>query len=239
VACKEWNEQPAGQTTMAGGYTNPVQLNANCYTHIRFVENEVSGLPVWRFVKDQCLHCVDPPCAAACPVAALTQTVSGAVTYDYDRCIGCRYCMLACPFRIPKYEWNSPRPWVQKCTFCADRIGEDMPPACVKTCPTGALFYGEYDTVLAEGEKRIGSRPARYVPHIYGEREAGGTRWVYVSDVPFESLGFRMRVPATPLPALTWSSLSKVPLSMVGLVAVLSGIAYFKNRGTGENDSDS
>jgi len=230
TACKEWNERSATHTVMEGDYTNPMQLSSQCYTRIRFVEDEAAGEPVWSFVKDQCLHCKDPACVSACPVAALAKSKAGPVTYDYDRCIGCRYCMVACPFQVPKYEWTSTEPWVQKCSFCSERIKDKMAPACTKVCPTGALFYDEYDAVMAEAEGRIKIRPDRYVDHIYGKDEAGGTSWIYLSGVPFHRLGFRTDIPKIAFPDLTWSLLSQVPATAVGLLAGLSAIAYVKNR---------
>ena len=134
-------------------------MSEHCYTRIRYEEGEAGGVPVWNFVKEQCLHCKEPACASACPVGALVKTKSGAVTYDFDKCIGCRYCMVACPFDIPKYEWSkSQQPWVKKCTFCAERQADNLPPACVKTCPTGALLFGEAEEVLAVAKKRLADR---------------------------------------------------------------------------------
>jgi len=234
VACKEWNERTASQTVMRGVYTNPPALNANCYTHIRFHEQEQKGMPVWSFVKDQCLHCKEPACASACPVGALVKTKTGPVAYDFDRCIGCRYCMVACPFQIPKYDWDSTAPWVQKCSFCSERIKDDMIPACIKTCPTTTMLYGEREEMVAEAKKRISGNPGKYVNHIYGLEEAGGTSWIYISDVPFASIGFNMTIPAVALPRLTWASLSKIPAAVGGFVAVLGAIAWFRNRGESE-----
>jgi formate dehydrogenase iron-sulfur subunit len=236
VACKEWNERATRKTDLAGDFTNPKELSSDCYTRVRFIESEKSGQPVWSFVKDQCLHCKDPACASACPVGALTKTKEGPVSYNYDKCIGCRYCMVACPFSAPKYEWEQVLPWVQKCSFCAERIKDGLEPACVKTCPTGTLFYGEGDAVLAEAQGRLKKNPGKYVDHIYGKDEAGGTSWMYISGVPFKELGFRMNVPATQLPQLTWAPLSTIPGKALGLVAALSAVAYFRNRGSREDE---
>jgi len=126
VACKAWNERTARGTVQTGTYENPPALSSDCYTRIRFNEAEAKGAPVWSFVKEQCLHCKEPACVSACPVGALVKTSEGAVSYQFDRCIGCRYCMVACPFEIPKYEWEKTMPWVQKCTFCAERIKDGM-----------------------------------------------------------------------------------------------------------------
>ena len=211
IACKEWNERKARKTEFRGDYTNPTQLSSDCYTRIRFHEQDKNGTPVWSFVKDQCLHCKDPACASACPVMALKKTEAGPVVYNYDRCIGCRYCMLACPFHIPKYEWESALPWVQKCTFCSERIKDGMIPACIKVCPTGTMFYDDHDAVLAEARKRMAASPGKYVNHIYGLEEAGGTAWMYISDIPFAELDFKMNVPSYPLPNLTWEYISHIP----------------------------
>lgn len=219
VACKEWNERKARETSFRGDYTNPAKLSSDCYTRIRFVESEKNGRPVWSFVKDQCMHCTNPACVSACPVAALKKTAAGPVVYDYDRCIGCRYCMTACPFHIPKYEWESTEPWVQKCGFCSERIADGMAPACIKTCPTGTLFYDDHDKVVAEAKRRLGAEPGKYVEHIYGMEEVGGTSWMYLSAVPFAELGFNTDLRKEPLPALTWQYISHIP-ALFGVVFV-------------------
>ncbi len=238
AACKEWNERSARQTVMTGNYTNPPDLNSDTFTHIRFIEQEKEGLPVWSFVKNQCLHCKNPACASACPVEALKKTDAGPVTYNFERCIGCRYCILACPFYIPKYEWEKAVPWVRKCTFCSERIKADMTPACIKTCPTGTMLYGEYDDVLKEAKNRISSSPGKYVNHIYGEKEAGGTSWMYLSAVPFDMLGFNTRVPSQELPDLTWAYISKIP-SVIGVVLVAGAATWAitrRSQGAGKEE---
>jgi formate dehydrogenase iron-sulfur subunit len=219
TACKEWNELPARKTAFKGEYTNPIRLNSDTYTRIRFSEKDDKGRPVWSFIKEQCLHCKDPACASVCPVAALNKSADGPVVYDYDRCIGCRYCMLACPFRIPTYEWESPRPWVQKCSFCSERIKDGLVPSCIKACPTTTMFYGEDKEVMAEAKTRIADNPGKYVNHIYGEKEAGGTSWLYISNVPFDQLGFTRNVPQVNLSDFTWDYIAKVP-ALFGVVFV-------------------
>jgi formate dehydrogenase iron-sulfur subunit len=231
IACKSWNEMSVVKTTVSGSFENPPAMSEHCYTRIRYQEGETGGMPVWNFVKEQCLHCKEPACASACPVGALVKTKSGAVTYDFDKCIGCRYCMVACPFEIPKYEWSkAQQPWVKKCTFCAERQADNLPPACVKTCPTGALLFGEAEEVLAVAKKRLSG--GKYVQHIYGEKEAGGTSWIYIADRPFAELGFNTKVPQYALPPYTWASLSKIPVEIVVFSAVLGGVAFIRNRGT-------
>jgi len=194
-------------------------LNSECYTLIRFHELEKDEMPVWSFVKDQCLHCKDPACVSVCPVGALRKTDDGPVTFTYERCIGCRYCMAACPFRIPKYEWESVRPWVQKCSFCPERIRDGMKPACIKACPTGTLQYGEYGAIVAEARNRLKTNSHKYVQHIYGLEEAGGTSWLYISGVPFEQIGFNTNIPSAALPRLAWDYIVHIP-ALFGFVFV-------------------
>jgi formate dehydrogenase iron-sulfur subunit len=137
-----------------------------------------------------CMHCIDPSCASACTVGALQRTDEGIVTYDQDACIGCRYCMYACPFEVPNYEWNQRFPLVVKCDMCFSRLEEGQQPACAATCPTEAIKFGKYEDMLAEAHRRINDNPGKYVPHVYGEQENGGTATLYISPVPFEELGF-------------------------------------------------
>ena len=145
--------------------------------------------PVWA--KVQCMHCQDPACASACLVTALTKDEQGPVDYDPWRCMGCRYCMVACPFQIPAYEYdNALNPVVRKCTFCFERLEEGRVPACVEICPVECLTFGRRDDLLALAHGKIASRPGSYVDHVYGEHEVGGTCWLYLADRPFTELGF-------------------------------------------------
>ena len=238
IACKSWNNRSVKKTVMTGNFTNPLELNSETYTMVKFVEFEEHDKMGWDFIKTQCMHCKDPACASVCPVGAFTKSANGPVLYNADRCIGCRYCMMACPFQIPKYEWEKTSPLVQKCTFCADRIAEGMEPACAKSCAPGAILFDDYEKVAAEAERRIRENPNKYVNHIYGKEEAGGTSWMYISGVPFETLGFRTNIPKVALPSLTWASLAKIPYAVGGLVTILSLIAYFRNRGAEHESSE-
>src|SRR6266542_2837649 len=141
-----------------------------------------------RFAKRQCLHCIEPACASACPVRALDKQPGGPVTYKGERCMGCRYCMVACPFEIPKYQYDRLAPLVRKCTFCSKRQAEGKKPACAEICPTGALMFGKRGSLLELAKGRVYRNPEKYVHRVYGEHEAGGTDWLYISDVPFEKL---------------------------------------------------
>ncbi|HML21957.1 MAG TPA: 4Fe-4S dicluster domain-containing protein [Aggregatilinea sp.] len=149
-------------------------------------------------VPYHCMHCKDPSCASACTVGALHRNEEGIVTYDKDICIGCRYCMYACPFEVPNYEWEATLPLVVKCDMCAARLDEGQQPACATTCPTGAIRFGLYEDMLAEAHRMINENPGKYVNHVYGEEENGGTATLYISPVPFEELGFPMAGTSSP-----------------------------------------
>lgn len=177
-ACKEWNRNPPE----AGS-----GLSADTWTLIQVAKP--AGSDERAFLKRQCMHCLYPACVSACPVGALQQTEQGAVVYDPDRCIGCRYCMVACPFGIPKLEWEETLPFIRKCTFCIDRLEDGLEPACAEACPVGAIAFGERDSLIAEAEDRIRENPGKYVNHIYGKDELGGTSMLYLSHIPFEELG--------------------------------------------------
>ena len=162
------------------------------------------GNPLPVFVKTQCMHCQDPACVSACIVGALTKKENGAVHYDVAKCIGCRYCMVACPFQIPAYEYHEPIfPQVRKCTFCFDRIIKaGGRPGCADICPVEAITFGKRTRLLEEARERIRANPSRYIQRIYGEKEVGGTSWLYISGEPFERLGF-LDLPSYPMPHLT------------------------------------
>ncbi len=147
--------------------------------------------PVPTYVKVQCMHCQDPACVSACITGALTKKPNGAVHYDVSKCIGCRYCMAACPFEIPAYEYHDPiTPRVRKCTFCYERIEkEGGKPGCASICPVEAITFGRRSDLLRLAHQRIDGDPAKYVNHVYGEKEVGGTSWLYVSGVDFPSGG--------------------------------------------------
>jgi formate dehydrogenase iron-sulfur subunit len=257
VACKQWNDRDGESTTLEDslGFQNPAMLSAKTYTLITFHEmlnDKAAGGVDYAFAMRRCLHCLEPACASACPTQALFRQSDGPVTYNADRCIGCRYCVWACPWGVPTAEWDSLAPKIHKCTHCADRCDQPLPaarngtaltdgesqrfkdsiqvPACVKACPADALRYGTRDEMLAEGRRRIAARPEKYVDHIYGEHEAGGTSVLYLSAVPFEKLGFPA-LQDEPYPAKSAAALGAVPPAVLALGALL-GTAYslFKRR---------
>jgi len=183
-----------------------------------------------KFMRRLCMNCEDPTCASVCPVAALRKTAAGPVTYDQDRCIGCRYCMMACPFNVPKYEWGKLLPRVRKCDMCADRVAAGKPTACAEACPTGATKFGDRDALIAEAKERIAKNPDQYVHHIYGLNEVGGTSVLLLSSVPFATFGYQTDMPKQPLPMLTYRVLSRIP-DLVALTGVfLGGIWWITHR---------
>ena len=168
-----------------------------------------------------CNHCQEPACASACFVNAFTKTSTGAVIYDVSVCVGCRYCMVACPFNVPAYEYDKVlEPRVMKCTMCYPRIVEGKLPGCVQECPKEALTFGPRKDLIRAAWARIEAMPDRYVHHVYGETEMGGTNWLYLSAAPFDKVGMRMDLGTTSAPKLTSGALAAVPV-VAGLWPVL------------------
>jgi len=212
-ACKETNHLAPGVET---------KLSPTAYVALE----EHNGVNVRR----QCQHCESPTCVSVCPVGAFTKTAEGPVVYDEAKCIGCRYCMQACPFRVPRYEWTSTMPRVQKCRFCYERIRQGGMPACAEACPTGATKFGNRDELIREANARIQAEPDKYVPRIYGQKEVGGTSILYITSVPFEQLGFNTQLHTEPLPELTMNALSKIPTIVTVGGVLLAGVYWITSR---------
>ena len=189
---------------------------------------ETSGGRV--FVKRQCLHCSTPACAAACLTKAMVKTREGPVIWREDKCMGCRYCMLSCPFDMPKFEYNSPKPRIQKCRMCWERLQEKEIPACCDFCAGNALTFGKRRELLDLARKRIAEKPKKYVHHIYGEHEAGGTDFMYLSPVPFEEVGLPTNVGEKPMPEYTRNFLGSVPIVLTLWPALLVGLHLATGR---------
>lgn len=197
-ACREANGLEADPTFAPGLYHAPIDLSARAKTVIKLHEDG----PERSFFKAQCMQCIDPACAGACMLGALKKGQYGIVTYNVDLCVGCRYCQVACPFNVPKFEWaNRYTPKIVKCELCRHRLAEGRQPACTEVCPRGAVIFGTRAELLAEARRRLSANPARYVNKIYGETDGGGTQVLYLSHVPFEKLGLPVldehAVPAT------------------------------------------
>jgi formate dehydrogenase iron-sulfur subunit len=214
-------------------------LSSRRYTSIVRIPGKEEG--TWRNVRRQCMHCREASCAAACLVAAFSKSPDGAVEYDPDKCIGCRYCMLACPFMIPRYEYDKALPFVRKCKMNEDCRVEGGQPACVAACPTGATVFGPREKLLEEAKRRIAEKPDVYLDHVYGESEFGGTSVIYVSDVP---LNEPLRVPtaeefaARRVPSLEHDSIPHLlhgwvlvtPVQFFTVAAGLAGGWFLKRR---------
>lgn len=190
--------------------------------------HETSGGEV--FVKTQCMHCWQPACAAACLTNAMYKTPEGPVIWRPDKCMGCRFCMISCPFNIPKFEYDEWNPKIQKCNLCFERLAEGKKPACVEACPTDALMFGSKRDLMEVARIRIYNHPDDYVHEIYGEHTVGGTGWLYLSAVPFAELGFPTNLGTTPYPELTRDFLYGVPLVLFGLPALLLGAHLLAER---------
>jgi Fe-S-cluster-containing dehydrogenase component len=210
-ACNEWNKNPNQPIKKFEGsafedksvFDKKRRMNADTFTIVNRFTNSKTGKPI--YVKKQCMHCEEPACLSACFVDAFRKTPQGSVLYNPSVCVGCRYCMIACPFDVPAYEYNEPlNPQVTKCTFCFDRISkEGGVPACIEVCPSEVMRFGKRSDLIKLAHEKIEKNPGKYVENIYGEHEVGGTGWLYLSPVPFEQIGFRTDLGKTPVPKLS------------------------------------
>lgn len=223
---------------------NERRMTESTYTVVNKYYPKNIGTLTWRqrptYVKFQCMHCNDPSCVSACIVGALTKQENGAVIYDAKKCIGCRYCMVACPFQVPAYEYDEAlAPQVRKCTFCFEYIQNGGLPSCAQVCPREVMTFGKKAELLDLARWKIKNNPGKYVDHIYGEHEVGGTSWLYLASEPFESIGFPKLGTKAP-PRLTESiqhGLFQYFAAPIGLYAVLGGIMWFSGFFNGK-DSD-
>jgi len=226
-ACNETNNMPAPDKPYEDGsvFEEKRWPSAKTYTVVNRYNNPSDpSKPLYR--KIQCNHCLEPACATACPIHAYTKTPEGAVIYNENLCFGCRYCVVACPFNIPGYDYESPlEPKIVKCILCHGRIKEGKIPACAEACPAGAITFGKRADLLKLARKRITDNPEKYIDHIYGEREVGGTSWLYISGVPFELLGFPTNLPKKAPIELTKSYLSSIPVIFTTFPAIF-GLLY-------------
>lgn len=216
TACKQYNEMPPEHSSVDQIWDDPRDLSSKTLNIIKVYKegsgvNKDSDKDGYSFIKRHCMHCVDPACVSACPVSALTKNKeNGVVSYNKKACIGCRYCQIACPFNIPKFEWDKPFPVIRKCQLCDHRYKEGKFSACCEFCPTGASIFGRVSDLLEEARKRLALKPGEYYSypvahvksketsyrpvsayqnHLYGEKELGGTQYLMLAGVPFEKLG--------------------------------------------------
>ena len=183
TACKTANNLPGNL------YDPPNDLNGDTKNIIKLYEGDGEK----SYMKQQCMHCIDPGCVNACMIGAFKKREYGIVTWDPDRCIGCRYCQVACPYNIPKFEWNTAFPLIVKCELCNHMLARGEEPGCCQACPKEAVIFGTYEELLADARQRIAEYPERYYPagdpQIFGDTEGGGTQVLYLADVSFQKLG--------------------------------------------------
>ena len=203
------------------------------YTVVNPYETEKGKI----FVPKRCMHCNQPGCAAACLVKAMRKRKEGHVTWDLN-CMGCRLCMISCPYDIPKFEYNKAIPLIQKCNLCYGRFLKGLVPGCVEACPTEALMFGTRRYLLDEAKRRIAQNPGKYVHHIYGENEVAGTSHLYLSAVPFEQIGFRMDLGTKPYPEYSTGFLYAVPFIFVLWPIVMFGFNRVTKKGRAEEHKE-
>jgi formate dehydrogenase iron-sulfur subunit len=182
-----------------------------------------------HFARKSCMHCLEPSCVSACLVGGLTKTENGAIVYDPDKCIGCRYCMLSCPFSIPRYQWDKPSPYIKKCQMCYDKLEDGGKPACVEACPSNAIVFGDRKQLLAKAKSIIRKDPSKYIDHVWGEKEFGGTSLLYISDVDLAEIGWPEKS-TTSIPELTEPLIEKTPFIGLGVGLGLVSLNWIVGR---------
>ncbi len=253
-ACKQANNMPVEHSSEEKLWDNPRDLSSKTLNVIKRYgldgpKDQVTG---YSFIKRHCMHCVDPACVSACPASALVKNPdNGVVAYNKNACIGCRYCQIACPYNIPKFEWDSAFPEIVKCQLCSHLLAKGGISACCASCPTGASLFGPVEQLQDEANRRMAMVPgedyefpvastdsgekqvhkaARYENHIYGEQELGGTQVLYLAGVPFEKLGLPT-LPEESYVALADGIQYAIYKGMVYPIVVLGGLIYImKNR---------
>jgi formate dehydrogenase iron-sulfur subunit len=219
-ACAEANDLKAPDMEDSAVFDKERTTGTEQFTIVNRYETDKGEV----FAKKQCMHCWQPACTSACLTKAMYKTKEGPVVWRADKCMGCRFCMVACPYDIPKFEYNSWNPRIQKCHMCWEHMKEGEKPACVKACPTEALMFGMKRKLMETARTRIYHHPDDYVHHIYGEHEAGGAGWLYLSPVPFEELGFNTKLGNVPYPEYTKDFLYIVPVILFGFPSLLLGL---------------
>lgn len=228
VACKDWNQLPASVTKFRGTYTNPPTLQPHTWTHLVFSETEQGR---WLFAKYACMHCSDAACVQVCPLGAVQHLKDGTVWHDVDKCGGCGLCVEHCPFNVPHLSKEANK--MGKCTGCIDRTSNGLKPACVATCPNGALEDGERKELLAKAKERVEELKEKgfHLACLYGETEMGGLGRVYILTQLPASYG----LPENPkYTAATWFwQAAKLPIRRLASLGLVSGamLAFLRWRG--------
>ncbi len=186
--------------------------------------------PENHYIRKQCRHCLEPACASVCPVGALHKTAEGAVIYDKNKCLGCRYCMMACPYGIPRYDWDEPVPYVSKCILCYDKLKIGQQPACTEACPEQATIFGEREELIKLAHQRIADNPGKYMDKVWGEHEIGGTSVLYLSNIDLGFLSYQKTLGTKPLPQTTAPAMKSVPYAFAGMGAAMLGLNWIVRR---------
>ncbi len=266
AACKRVNNLPAEFSTPERLWDTPRDTSGYTFTLIKMYRNgtmetkdaEVNG---FAFMKTSCMHCADPSCVSACPVSAMIKDpVTGIVAYDPDACVGCRYCVVACPFGIPKYQYDSPTGKIGKCELCRHRIKDGNYAACAEVCPTGATLYGKTSDLLVEAKRRLALKPgsmtryprgkiggpdqsheapvSRYINHVYGEKEYGGTQVLKLSGVNFEKVG-QPNLPPKSSAATSETIQHTLYGGLIMPLVVLGALTYIAKKNVHEDEEKS
>ncbi len=226
VACATQNDLPIPESTSPDVFAELRDTTPDQWTVVNKFDTDAGEV----FVKKQCMHCNQAACSTACLTQAMYKTEEGPVIWRASKCMGCRFCMVSCPFVIPRFEYHSANPKIQKCILCNERLEEGELPACVETCPVDALQFGTRREMERIAQNRIYNNPNDYVDHIYGQDEVGGTGWLYLSAAPFDQIGFRTDLSHEPVPALTQNFLYAVPVVFLLWPAALNGMRYIKSN---------
>jgi formate dehydrogenase iron-sulfur subunit len=234
VACAQANELEVPDIQNDGMLDQERTTSDSQWTVVNRYETDAGEV----FVKRQCMHCWQPACGAACLTNAMYKTKEGPVIWRSNKCMGCRFCMVSCPYDAPKFEYDEWNPKLQKCNLCWGRLQQGEIPACVDNCPTGALTFGNKRTLMEIARVRIYNHPDRYVHHIYGEHEVGGTGWLYLAAAPFDQLGFRTDLGTVPYPEYAKPFLFAVPTIFFGLPTLLAGLAMMSKRDEQDESSE-
>jgi Fe-S-cluster-containing dehydrogenase component len=264
-ACKEANNLPLEDNVGGKLWDTPLELSGKTYTVIKVYQNGTMATKDkaengFAHIKRQCLHCADPSCVSACPVSAMTKNkVNGIVEYNKDACIGCRYCVAACPFGVPQFQYDTPTPQIAKCQLCKHRLAEGKIPACAEVCPTGATLFGTYKQLDGEIERRQAMKPgevntfprkmpgsgdeharpaAEYVNHVYGQKEVGGTQVRYLSGVSFDKLALPVDLPERSYASVSETLQHTLYGGLVAPAVVLAGLVAAAWRGAKTHHDD-
>jgi Fe-S-cluster-containing dehydrogenase component len=234
IACAEEHDLFVPDVVNDSAFDKVRNTSEKQWTVVNKFESEKGDV----FVKRQCMHCWQPACTSACLTNAMYKTKDGPVIWREGKCMGCRFCMVSCPFDIPKFEYHEWNPKIQKCNMCWDRLEKGQKPACVSACPTDALMFGMKRELMEIARHRVYNHPNKYVREIYGEHEVGGTGWLYLSAVPFEQIGFRTDLGTTPYPEYTRDFLYAVPVILFAVPAFLLGLHLLSERNNDTNKNE-